>query len=50
VRAAQSPCEWERIHAIKTDDPSGIEAYWHRRFAAKATERNEWFELSSADL
>ena len=48
--AAQSPYELKRVHEIKTDDPSGVEAYWHRRFASKATERNEWFELSSEDV
>jgi len=48
--APQSPYAWKRIHEIKTDDPSGVEAYWHRRFTSKNTERSEWFELSSEDV
>ena len=45
----QLPENLDLIHEIKTDDPSGIEAYWHKRFEAKRM-NGEWFDLNSADL
>lgn len=45
----QMPERAQLVHKITTDDPTGIERYWHTRFADQRA-NGEWFALSSSDI
>jgi hypothetical protein len=43
------PDKVQTIYSIRTDDPKGIEKYWHERFKERH-KNGEWFELSAQDV
>ncbi|MBI1821853.1 MAG: GIY-YIG nuclease family protein [Nitrospirae bacterium] len=45
----QLPEKVQLIHKTSTDDPVGIEAYWHKSLEDKR-KNGEWFDLSGADV
>jgi hypothetical protein len=47
--AIQMPEPVRELHRISTDDPPGIERYWHARFAERR-KGGEWFDLSPVDV
>lgn len=42
--------EAELLHRIVTDDPLGVERYWHQRFADKRSGTSDHFNLTASDV
>jgi hypothetical protein len=47
--AIQLPERATKVHEVRTDDPVGIEEYWHKRFESRR-KNGEWFELDASDI
>jgi hypothetical protein len=47
--ALQLPERLELVHTIRTDDPEGVERYWHDRFAHLRA-NGEWFKLGRSEV
>jgi hypothetical protein len=45
----QQPTNVELVHTFATDDPDGIEGYWHKRFEDRKV-KGEWFLLKREDV
>lgn len=45
-----SPSDVRIVHSIETDDPEGIEKYWHQRFADRRVKTKEVFRLTQVDV
>lgn len=55
IKQLRQPSNIEEIlHHIETDDPIGVETYWHNRFEANRLYpdklKDEWFKLSFSDI
>lgn len=44
------PDPTDLVHSIPTDDPAGIERYWHERFKSKRIRETEFFTLDATDV
>lgn len=44
------PYDLTVIYVISTDDPIGIENYWHARFATLRRGKSEFFDLGRAEV